>query len=117
MSRKFLLAWILSLLCVRVASAEELVWATGKVFTDDGRTPLSDAIVAVYDDRYHVIDYAKTGPDGAYTLTIPRHALHLTRVRSPRNQRLNRGGKVSRIRCPVGPARTSTAAAEIIVVR
>jgi hypothetical protein len=59
------------------ASAEELVYATGRVFAADGRTPLSGAVVAVYDSKNRVVDYARTDERGEYALAIPRSALNL----------------------------------------
>ncbi len=60
-----------------VAHAEDLVWATGRVVSARDKRPLSGAIVAVYDDKGRVVDYARTDPDGNYALTVPRAALHL----------------------------------------
>lgn len=59
------------------ARAEDLVYATGRVFASDGRTPLSNAVVAVYDSKNRVIDYARTDERGEYALAVPRSALHL----------------------------------------
>jgi len=42
-----------------IVFAEDMVYATGRVFAADGRTPLSGATVAVYDDKNRVVDYAK----------------------------------------------------------
>lgn len=61
------------------ARAEDLVWATGRVYAADGRKPLAGAIVAVYDDKNRVVDYAKTDVNGDYALAVPRSALHLDR--------------------------------------
>jgi hypothetical protein len=57
--------------------AEDVVWATGKVMTSDGRRPLAGAIVAVYDDKNRVVDYAKTDSNGEYTLALNKNVLHL----------------------------------------
>src|SRR5688500_18143127 len=61
----------------RPVAADELVWLTGRVVTSESRTPLKDAVVAVYDDKSKVVDYAKTDSDGIYTLAVPRSALGL----------------------------------------
>ena len=59
------------------ARTDELIYATGRVFAADGRTPLPGAVVAVYDDKNRVLDYTHTDGRGEYTLAVPRHALHL----------------------------------------
>lgn len=59
------------------SQAEDLVFATGRVYASDGKTPLSGAIVAVYDDKNRVLDYARTDERGEYGLAVPRNALHL----------------------------------------
>ncbi len=59
------------------ARAEDLVWATGRVLSADGRVPIEGAMVAVYDQKNRVIDYAKSGPDGEYAVAVPRSALNL----------------------------------------
>src|SRR5664279_218428 len=59
------------------AAAEDLVWATGRVCAAHSDRPMAGAIVAVYDDKNRVIDYAKTDENGEYTLAVPRSALHL----------------------------------------
>lgn len=61
------------------AHAEDLVWATGRVVSADGKRPIADAIVAVYGEKGKVLDYARTDSDGNYTLAVPRDALHLDR--------------------------------------
>ncbi len=61
----------------RSARAEDSVYVTGRVFAADGRTPLSGAVVAVYDDKNHVIDYSRTDERGEYALAVPKSALHL----------------------------------------
>jgi hypothetical protein len=60
-----------------ISTADDLVWATGRVMSADGRRPLSGAIVAVYDDKNHVVDYAKTDSNGEYTLALNKSVLHL----------------------------------------
>lgn len=60
------------------ASAEELVWATGKVNDSDGR-PLTGALVAVYDESNKVVDYARTDQNGEYALAVPKRLLHIER--------------------------------------
>jgi len=59
------------------ASAEDLVWLTGRV-TSNG-VPLAGATVAVYDRKNRVIDYAETDSDGYYTLAAPAKELNLDR--------------------------------------
>ena len=63
-------------------SAQDLVWLTGRVVSPDGRAPLKDAVVAVYDEKNKVVDYARTDSDGIYTLAVPRGALRLDRKSS-----------------------------------
>ena len=63
----------------RPALTEDLVWLTGRVFTAESRAPLKDAVVAVYDDKSKVVDYAKTDSDGIYTLAVPRSVLGLNK--------------------------------------
>ena len=58
------------------ASAEELVWASGKVLDPRGR-PMRNAYVAVYDDNNKVVDYARTDYEGEYALAVPKRLLHL----------------------------------------
>ena len=60
---------------VSPAGAEDLVWITGRVYGTESRGPLKDAVVAVYDDKNRVIDYARTDADGIYTLAVPTSAL------------------------------------------
>jgi hypothetical protein len=77
-SRLILIAALVALGCQTLtASAEEMVYATGRVFSSDGRTPLPGALVAVYDSKNHVIDYTRTDERGEYALAVPRHALNL----------------------------------------
>jgi hypothetical protein len=57
--------------------AEELAWLTGRVMSADGKHPLAGAIVAVYDSKNRVIDYAQTDARGEYTLVVPRSVLNL----------------------------------------
>src|SRR5688500_7202580 len=59
------------------AVADDLVWLTGRVVTSDSRAPLKEAVVAVYDDKGKVVDYAKTDADGIYTLAVSRGVLGL----------------------------------------
>ena len=58
-----------------LASAEELVWTTGKV-TSSGRV-VRDAMVAAFDQKGHVVDYSKTDSEGYYALAVPRSAMGL----------------------------------------
>src|SRR5690348_12295126 len=75
------LSLVALLLCLLpgLVRADELVYTTGKVYAKDGKTPLAGAIVAVYDDKNHVVDYAQTDAYGEYTLAVPRGALHLNK--------------------------------------
>jgi len=75
-----LLALILLGSCLPMAaSADDLVRATGRVYAADSKKPLAGAIVAVYDDRNRVVDYARTDANGEYALAVPRSALHLNK--------------------------------------
>src|SRR5580700_3889819 len=67
---------LLALCCTLPAKADEPVWATGHVADADG-DPLVGAIVAVYDDSNHVVDYARTDRSGDYALAVPPRAIHL----------------------------------------
>lgn len=62
--------------------AEEPIWATGHV-TDVAGEPLVGALVAVYDDNNHIVDYARTDRNGDYALALPRSALHLYHHHGP----------------------------------
>jgi hypothetical protein len=75
--RLFVLVLLLSHFVQPPASAEDLVWLTGRVMASDSRSPLKDALVAVYDEKNRVADYAKTDSEGVYTLAVPRSALRL----------------------------------------
>ncbi len=75
--RAALLLIAFALLLGPVARAEDVVWATGRVCTADGRHPLPDALVALYNDKNHVLNYARTDRDGYYYMAVPRGALHL----------------------------------------
>lgn len=57
--------------------AEDLVWVSGRVCASDGKSPLSGAIVAVYDEKNKVVDYSRTDNEGNYSLAVPRNLLHL----------------------------------------
>ncbi|MGC8667631.1 MAG: carboxypeptidase-like regulatory domain-containing protein [Chthonomonadales bacterium] len=78
MPRCFVVLTALICLAALPACGDELVWATGRVISQDTNKPIADATVAVFDDQGHVLDYARTDADGTYTLAIPRSALHLT---------------------------------------
>lgn len=68
---------LLAGLCLcSVARAEDLVWATGRIMGADGK-PLRGALIAVYDDKNKVVDYAKTDDNGDYALAVPSSVLHL----------------------------------------
>lgn len=60
----------------RPARAAPPVWASGKVVDGSG-DPVRGALVAVYDDRNHVVDYSRTDRNGEYALALPRGILHL----------------------------------------
>lgn len=64
------------------ARADQPVWATGHILDAQNR-PMSNAIVAVYDDNNKVVDYARTDENGDYALAVPRSALHLQEHHSP----------------------------------
>lgn len=57
--------------------ADPTVWLTGRVTAEDGKSPVSGAMVAVYDQKNHVVDYARTDADGEYTLAVPGGAMNL----------------------------------------
>jgi hypothetical protein len=52
------------------------VWVTGKVVDAQGR-PVVHALVAVYDDKNKVVDYARTDEKGEYALAVPKTVLHI----------------------------------------
>ena len=76
-ARLLLTALLLTSVCV-VARAEDLVWATGRVSGSDGK-PLSGALVAVYDEKNKVVDYARTDQNGEYALAVPKRVLNLSK--------------------------------------
>jgi hypothetical protein len=80
-SAGFWLGCILIMGLAQAASAEDLVWATGRVVDPHGK-PLANAVIAVYDDGNKVVDYAKTDANGEYALAVPRRVLHLDKKRS-----------------------------------
>jgi hypothetical protein len=63
------------------AVAEETVLANGRILAADGKTPVPDAAIAVYDEKGNVIAHGKTDVDGRYSMAVPRGALHLTKRR------------------------------------
>lgn len=76
---RWLLLTVLLGLAAASGRADDLVWATGRVFAADGKTPLAGAMVAVYDKKNRVVDYARTDENGVYALAVPRSALNLNR--------------------------------------
>lgn len=80
------------------ASAEEIVWATGRVLDAATGAPVAGATVAVYDSKNRVVDYVKTDEHGAYALAIPRSALNLPK---------KRGGFLHQVSRTVNQAATS----------
>ncbi|CEK15044.1 Carboxypeptidase regulatory-like domain [Chthonomonas calidirosea] len=58
------------------ATATDVVYVSGQV-TDAHGQPLSNALVAVFNDRNQVVDYAHTDDNGNYILALPVSALHL----------------------------------------
>ena len=78
MKKTFLAVSLIAVLLASslVARAEEMIWATGRILTPEGRA-LSGALVAVYNDSNKVVDYAKTDENGEYALALPRKVLHL----------------------------------------
>jgi hypothetical protein len=61
------------------AAAEDVVHVSGRIMAADGKTPLTEAAIAAYDEKGKVIAHGKTDADGRYTLAVPRGALHLTK--------------------------------------
>src|SRR5687767_131543 len=64
------------------AGAEDKVEAVGRILASDGKTPLQDAMIAVYDEQGKVIAHGKTDSEGRYRIPVPRSALHLVKKRS-----------------------------------
>jgi hypothetical protein len=58
------------------ATAADMVYVSGQVTDADGQ-PLANALVAVFNDRNQVVDYAHTDDNGNYILALPVSALHL----------------------------------------
>ena len=68
---------ILAGLCLTgTARADNLVWVTGHIVGANGK-PLRNAVIAVYDDKNKVVDYAKTDDNGDYALAVPPATIHL----------------------------------------
>ena len=61
----------------RLARSEDLVNVNGRIYSDDGKSPLADADVAVIDDKNKVVAQGKTDAEGKYALAVPRKYLHL----------------------------------------
>lgn len=61
--------------------ADDVVYAGGRILAADGKTPLADAAIAVYDEKGKVIAHGKTDAAGRYSLAVPRGALHLSKKR------------------------------------
>jgi hypothetical protein len=80
MTVMMLFALPLTVVTASQVRADEPVWATGQVTDSEGK-PLAGAIVAVYDDSNHVVDYARTDGNGDYALAVPERAMHLERRR------------------------------------
>ena len=59
------------------AHAEDMVNVIGRVYAGDGKTPLADADVAVFNDKDKVVAEGKTDAEGKYMLPVPRKYLHL----------------------------------------
>ncbi len=72
----FLVAVLLTLAGILSASAEDLIWATGRVLTAD-KQPLSGATIAIYDDSNKVVDFARTDKNGYYAIAVPKRVMHL----------------------------------------
>ncbi len=72
---------ILMILAFSVATqagyCEDAVQASGRVLASDGKTPVEGATIAVYDEKANAVAHAKTGPDGRYTMDIPKGVLHM----------------------------------------
>lgn len=78
-ARIALAALCLTLLVPVSARADDMVWATGRIFAEDGVTPIPGARVAVYDQKNKVIDYVQTDRDGNYALAVPSSAMNLNK--------------------------------------
>ncbi len=74
---RFILAVALIFICFSTTSQAEKIWVVGRVLSADGKSPLRDTIVAVYDEKGHVVDYTRTADDGSYALEVQRDLLHL----------------------------------------
>jgi hypothetical protein len=59
-----------------LARAEDMVNVNGRVYADDGKTPLGNADVVIVNDKNKVVAQGKTDAEGKYTLPIPRKYLH-----------------------------------------
>ncbi|MCW3051261.1 MAG: Carboxypeptidase regulatory-like domain [Chthonomonadales bacterium] len=60
-----------------LARAEDMVNINGRVYADDGKTPLGDAEVVIVNDKNKVVATGKTDAEGKYSLPVPRKYLHL----------------------------------------
>lgn len=58
------------------AWAADIIYVSGHV-EDEAGHPLAHALIAVFDDRNRVVDYAHTDNQGNYLLALPATALHL----------------------------------------
>ena len=63
------------------AKADEKVEAVGRILASDGKTPLADAMIAVYDEQGKVIAHGKTDSEGRYRIPVSREDLHLVKRR------------------------------------
>ena len=61
----------------RLACAEDIVNVSGRVVSEDGKTPLAAADVTVMNEKNKVVAEGKTDAEGKYTLPVPRKCLHL----------------------------------------
>ncbi len=74
---RWIVGAILAGICASgAAHAESLVWVTGHIVGANGK-PLKNAVIAVYDDKNKVVDYAKTDDNGDYALAVPPNTIHL----------------------------------------
>lgn len=73
------------------ASADDIVWTTGRVMDRTGKQPVQGAVVAVYDAKNRVVDYVKTGADGSYALAVPKSAINLPKKRGGFLHRVSKG--------------------------
>ncbi len=62
------------------ANAQTKVWATGQILSAREHLPMANAVVAFFNNKNKVVDYAITDANGYYTVAIPKNDLHLMRL-------------------------------------